>query len=864
MPIVLPVTEPPVFPLDPLTPLEQCQAVTLVSSDPRFPGNTVNPDIRTLFDRVELLQPNKSDVISFINSPGPLTSRQAFVAIYSPNNDTYYAITVDLINNVITSWNLVPCARPSWTNADNYNFSVLAQSSPEFIQAMIERGIPDPICEIQSGRIQFCVAVDGRVNNLACCDKKCSKKCKHDKKGGCYECRKDQPEIYGPPCGHTHKRSYYANAFRLDQCQNSYDGITPVSNYYIQPIAGVVVWTDENAQPCGAVLKVVNLPGTQNIPTIQGTIIFNCLCPQNSYYNAYDLSPANAAPGQTPTGVNNMGWCFPNGPSYTISPPGTDFYGPTSGNLITWDRWRLRFSMHPTWGLQLNLIEFNDSLDPTFTTTNYRPILYQANLAELMTLYGDPSIPSRYHNFLDLGEYQTRLYLSPLQRGVDAPPTATLLSPIFVNEYGNLVQVVGGLGVYEQDGGVLWRHYDSYQYIQQGRRNRQLVLVQANLVGNYDYLFYWIFNLDGTIEFKANLTGQDEYSWSSQTNANEQPPIKVHCPKCPKDKKHSKCTCDSDSDSDDNSDSNDCVPKEYATLIRPYLSAANHSHIFCLRLDFNINSYTQGNVIYQTDNTLTKPGKQNPCSNGWYVKNTLLTCEQNAKRDINTDTNRTWVVQNPNVKVGPVGHFPGYQIRPGYYSRFKAGKCDRMLKRAELLEHDLFVTKYHDGEYYPMGQYPVEQDEDKGLRVYTANNESLVNENLVVWYTMNFAHDPDVEDYPVLNAETVGLALKPSNFFIQNPAIQSIPDTFIDCDPEDPYATVDTIYCGCPPVTCPPCQCDDSNKQKKTEQKKIASLTASSSSSTASSTSSKSAISNLTAKSTVKSVVKPSNNHIKK
>src|SRR5581483_9183044 len=53
------VTDPPNFPLDPLTPSEQCQAVALTAADSRFPSD----DPRTLWDRVELLQPTKAEVL---------------------------------------------------------------------------------------------------------------------------------------------------------------------------------------------------------------------------------------------------------------------------------------------------------------------------------------------------------------------------------------------------------------------------------------------------------------------------------------------------------------------------------------------------------------------------------------------------------------------------------------------------------------------------------------------------------------------------------------------------------------------------------------------------------------------------------
>jgi primary-amine oxidase len=63
------------------------------------------------------------------------------------------------------------------------------------------------------------------------------------------------------------------------------------------------------------------------------------------------------------------------------------------------------------------------------------------------------------------------------------------------------------VGIYERDGGLLWKHYDTYSKQNQSRRARQLVVFFIATIGNYDYAIHWIFHQDGALEVDAALTG---------------------------------------------------------------------------------------------------------------------------------------------------------------------------------------------------------------------------------------------------------------------------------------------------------------------------------------------------------------------
>ena len=54
---------------------------------------------------------------------------------------------------------------------------------------------------------------------------------------------------------------------------------------------------------------------------------------------------------------------------------------------------------------------------------------------------------------------------------------------------------------------------------------------------------------------------------------------------------------------------------------------------------------------------------------------------------------------------------------------------------------------------------------------WTARDAKLENENVVVWYTLNYHHLPRPEDFPVQPVVYAGFHWMPAGFFDKNPAL---------------------------------------------------------------------------------------------
>ncbi|WP_413200479.1 primary-amine oxidase [Nostoc piscinale] len=401
-------------------------------------------------------------------------------------------------------------------------------------------------------------------------------------------------------------------------------------------------------------------------------------------------------------------------------------YGKTfqiNGNEISWQGWKFRYLMHPRDGLVLYLVNYQDG-------ENLRRILYRGSLSEMVVPYGDPDPTWSFRNAFDVGEYNFGVLANALELGKDIPSNGVLIDAIFANEQGEPVTMPRVVGIYERDNGILWKHYGYDTQRNDVRRNRELVLTITATIDNYDYSLNWIFHQDGTLEVQNELSG---IVLAQGTNLA--------------------------TESFDNS---------YGRLLAKNIFGVNHQHFFNYRLDMDVdgqaNSVTEMNV-----NSVPISGK-NPIGNAIAVENTPLTTEKAAVRDVDTKHNREWMISSTDKK-NTLGVGTAYMLMPTGNTIFFPTEGAEIRKRAEFATHHFWVTKYKPDELYAGGNYPNQSQPKEGLPKYISDNESLTNEDIVVWYTMGMTHVPRPEDWPVMPVHRVGFKLFPRGFFSRNPVI---------------------------------------------------------------------------------------------
>ncbi len=391
-------------------------------------------------------------------------------------------------------------------------------------------------------------------------------------------------------------------------------------------------------------------------------------------------------------------------PASPALPGGTPKVRRENGEFV-WGAWRFSLELHPREGLVLRRVRWGE-----------RSILYRASLSEMVVPYGDPTPGWRWRNAIDEGEYGMGQNTAPLVRGADVPDGAQLLEFTLADELGQPKEIPGAVALYERDGGLLIKHENM------ARRARQLVVCHTATLGNYDYAFQWIFHEDGTLECETLLTGIMLAKGDTPHKLGE---------------------------------------ASSAHTLSERLSAVNHQHFFCWRLDLDVDGTK--NRLIECNTSPLPPGPSNPEGNAIAMRETPLRTESEAKRRIDPAQSRYWkVLSEKNT---------GYALIPGDNALPLAAPTATIRKRAGFLDSHLWATPLRENERWAAGEFPNQSAGSDGLTAWTRADRELQNRDIVLWYTQGITHLPRPEEWPVMNVHKISFKLMPVGFFPRNPIL---------------------------------------------------------------------------------------------
>ena len=161
--------------------------------------------------------------------------------------------------------------------------------------------------------------------------------------------------------------------------------------------------------------------------------------------------------------------------------------------------------------------------------------------------------------------------------------------------------------------------------------------------------------------------------------------------------------------------------------------------------------------------------ESNPNGRAFTVEHTVFGKEQEAVRNLNLSTNRTWIVYNPAVK-SPIGHYSGYEMDPTG-NTVSAIPEYRFGEETSFAQRHFWVTKYHPEQLYAAGKYPNQAPAGyrDHLFEYARKNENIYKEDIVVWYSLGFTHVTKPEDFPIMPAGKMGVNFRPAGFSKNRP-----------------------------------------------------------------------------------------------
>ena len=406
-------------------------------------------------------------------------------------------------------------------------------------------------------------------------------------------------------------------------------------------------------------------------------------------------------------------------PLVITQPDGVGFA--LDGNAIAWQNWAFRVAIHPTHGLVLHQVGYRDG-------DALRPILHRAALSDMVVPYGDTDPMHRWKHVLDASEASIGNCVNSLNLGCDCVGEIRYLDHVAVKPDGSPRPVERAICIHEEDYGILWKHHNAEAQTTEVRRSRRLVVSTFHTVGNYEYGFYWYFYLDGTIGLEVKLTG---IVGVSAVAAGEERP-------------------------------------EYAPLVAPNLASPIHQHLFCFRLDFDLDGVA--NSVYEVDAVPAPAGPDNPDGTAFRAERRLLASEVGARRQADASRARSWQVTNPN-RLNRLGKPVAYRLLPGATPALLAAADSRVAARAGFARHNLWVTRYDEGRLSAAGDHANLHPGGDGLPAWSAADRPLENTDVVLWHSFGVTHLPRPEDWPVMPTEYCGFLLQPVGFFDRNPAL---------------------------------------------------------------------------------------------
>ena len=230
--------------------------------------------------------------------------------------------------------------------------------------------------------------------------------------------------------------------------------------------------------------------------------------------------------------------------------------------------------------------------------------------------------------------------------------------------------------MHEEDYGILWKHHDLHGGTDEVRRSRRLVVSFIATVGNYEYGFYWYFYLDGTIQLEVKLTG------IVSTDGDR---ARRRSPSTP-------------------------------TSIAPGLAAPHHQHLFCARLDLDVDGAAQRGVRGRRRAGAGRA--RQPV--GQRVRAERHAARHRARRrsaTIDAGDEPGVADRQPESSTTRLGQPVGYKLVPTMSTPtlLAAARARASASAPASPRHNLWVTPYAPDERRAAGEYPNQHAGGDGL-----------------------------------------------------------------------------------------------------------------------------------------------------
>ncbi|XP_049924421.1 retina-specific copper amine oxidase isoform X2 [Epinephelus moara] len=374
-------------------------------------------------------------------------------------------------------------------------------------------------------------------------------------------------------------------------------------------------------------------------------------------------------------------------------------------------------------------------------------ILYELSVQEAMSVYGSMTPGMMMTKFLDSSIGIGR-FAHELVRGVDCPHEATYVDTYRYIDVPAPIRFRNSICIFEHNmGQPLRRHFsDFFHNSYGGMVNSALVFRTITAIGNYDYMWDFIFYQSGSVEAKVHATGYISATYLVDGSL------------------------------------------KYGHQVAEKVLGNIHTHFINFKVDLDVMGV---NNFFQTKDmeyvNVSLPWNTDRYAMIPQLVEKQLKTEQATALHYGRKTARYLHIASN--KTNRWGHQRSYRLQVFSFAGDHLPESEPEEKSMSWARYKVAITKHKDLEqtssslYNQNNMWTPAVDFSK----YIDDNESIEDKDLVAWVTAGFLHIPHAEDIP--NTVTVGngggVLLRPHNYFDEDPSIHSADAVYIKPGSED-------------------------------------------------------------------------------
>ncbi|KAL1411966.1 hypothetical protein Q8F55_002959 [Vanrija albida] len=405
-----------------------------------------------------------------------------------------------------------------------------------------------------------------------------------------------------------------------------------------------------------------------------------------------------------------------------VLPDGRRYRVDTAQDYITWMGWAFYLGFERDMGLHLWDLRFRGER-----------VIYELAPQEAMAQYSGSDPHQASTVWLDRA-FGMGGNVREVMAGYDCPEHATLLNAT-VHEGGSTLRR-NAICVYERVAErPLSRHTGRGEAEFGAVKGYELVVRSISTVGNYDYIFDYTFQLDGSLEIRVSASGYlQSGSWDAAQGA-------------------------------------------YGHQIREGNMGSLHDHVINYKIDFDVagvnNSFMRVRLeSEERDDAWFGVDGWGPVVQSKLVRQRVA---EESVLEFPPNMEGAYVVTNEDAH-NAWGNPRGYQLHPGPLCRLANVHAKRTEHSVNWAKHHLAVSRQSDDEPSSSSMWNGNLPGAPPVNFYKFfNNESLHQADLVVWANLGTHHIPRAEDAPntLTNVATSYLLLSPWNFHDHDVAMES-------------------------------------------------------------------------------------------